>query len=209
MKKTLNFFNLSITILILIALAACNQAGDGNPWKPLFNGKTLKGWHKVPGGNWTVANGMIIGTSHKEEERHGILLTDQRYRNFNLRLKFKALKGNSGLYFRVDTVDSKVSVNGFQAEIDERKDIGGLYETGGRAWVVQPTVEEVQKYFKVHDWNEMIISAKDRHITVYVNGVRTAELLNDPGRLEGHIGLQLHGHMEMHVMFKDIEIQVY
>ncbi len=135
------------------------------------------------------------------------MLTDQRYRNFNLRLKFKVLKGNSGLYFRVDTVDSKVSVNGFQAEIDEFKDIGGLYETGGRAWVVQPTAEEVQKYFKVHNWNEMIVSAKDRHVTVYVNSVKTAELLNDPGRVEGHIGLQLHGNMEMHVMFKDIKIK--
>jgi hypothetical protein len=209
MKKVLNFLKVSMTILILIALVACNQAGDGNHWKPLFDGKTLTGWHQVPGGKWTVENGIIIGTSPKEEERHGILLTDQRYRDFKLRLKFKALKGNSGLYFRVDTVDSKVSVNGFQAEIDEHKDIGGLYETGGRAWVVQPSAEEVKKYFKVHDWNEMILSAIDRHVEVYVNGVKTAELLNDPGRLEGHIGLQLHGHMEMHVMFKDIEIQVF
>jgi hypothetical protein len=209
MKKILYLLKISITILILIVLSACNQAGDSNHWKPLFDGKTLKGWHKVPGGKWTAENGVIIGTSPKEEERHGILLTDQRYRDFKLRLKYKALKGNSGLYFRVDTVDSKVSVNGFQAEIDERKDIGGLYETGGRAWVVQPTAEEVKKYFKVHDWNEMILSAIDRHVEVYVNGVKTAELLNDPGRLEGHIGLQLHGHMEMHVMFKDIEIQVF
>ena len=209
MKKVLNFLKVSITILILIALAACNQAGDSHHWESLFDGKTLNGWHQVPGGKWTVENGIIIGTSPKEEERHGILLTDQRYRDFKLRLKFKALKGNSGLYFRVDTVDSKVSVNGFQAEIDERKDIGGLYETGGRAWVVQPSAEEVKKYFKVHDWNEMILSAIDRHVEVYVNGVKTAELLNDPGRLEGHIGLQLHGHMEMHVMFKDIEIQVF
>jgi len=207
MKKVLNFVSIYITILMFIALNACNQAGDSNHWKPLFDGKTLNGWHKVPGGKWTAENGVIIGTSPKEEERHGILLTDQRYRNFNLRLNFKALKGNSGLYFRVDTVASKVSVNGFQAEIDELKDIGGLYETGGRAWVVQPSAEEVQKYFKVHDWNEMIVSAKDRYVTVYINGIKTAELVNDPGRLEGHIGLQLHGNMEMHVMFKDIEIQ--
>ena len=207
MKKVLDIMNFRIIFLILIAVTACNQDGDSNHWKPLFDGKTLNGWHKVPGGKWTAENGVIIGTSPKEEERHGILLTDQRYRNFNLRLNFKALKGNSGLYFRVDTVASKVSVNGFQAEIDELKDIGGLYETGGRAWVVQPSAEEVQKYFKVHDWNEMIVSAKDRYVTVYINGIKTAELVNDPGRLEGHIGLQLHGNMEMHVMFKDIEIQ--
>ena len=149
-----------------------------------------------------------MGKSTKEEKRHGILLTEKRYRDFNIRLNFKVLKGNSGLYFRVDTVASGVSVNGFQAEMDEYKDIGGLYETGGRAWVVQPTPEQVQEYFKVHEWNEMTVSAMGRHITVYVNGIKTAELKDDPGRLEGFIGLQLHGSMEMHVLFKDIEIQV-
>jgi hypothetical protein len=41
---------------------------------------------------------------------------------------------------------------------------------------------------------------------VRINGTKTAELVNDPGRTEGHIGLQLHGGDEMHVEFKDIAI---
>jgi len=123
-----------------------------------------------------------------------------------VRLKFKALKGNSGFYFRVDEVGGEAGVHGFQAEIDESKDIGGLYETGGRGWVFQPTAEEVATWFKPGQWNQMTVSAQGRRIVVHVNGQKTAELKNDKGRLEGHLALQLHGGQDVHVMFKDIEI---
>jgi len=125
-----------------------------------------------------------------------------------VRLKFKAVQGNSGFYFRVDKVESNVGVHGFQAEIDMGNEVGGLYETGGRGWVVKPSPEEVKKYFKPQQWNQMTVSAHSRHIVVHVNGHKTAELKNDPGRLEGHLALQLHGSKDMHVMFKDIEILV-
>ena len=206
MRKTQLVVIFCFLLLILVTSTGCQQSKNDKNWQSLFDGKTLKGWQILPGGTWEVENGAIVGRSPEQEKRHGILLTEKRYRDFKIRLKFKVLKGNSGLYFRVDTVASGVSVNGFQAEIDEYKDIGGLYETGGRAWVVQPTTEQVREYFKVHDWNDITVSARGNDITVHVNGVKTAELKDDPGRLEGFIGLQLHGSMEMHVMFKDIEI---
>jgi hypothetical protein len=175
-------------------------------WKPLFDGKTLKDWHTIPGGKWQVSGGAIVGTSASSESRHGLLVSDRSYGDFTVRLKFKALKGNSGLYFRADEVGSGVGVHGFQAEIDASKDVGGLYETGGRAWVVQPTAEDVARWFARQQWNEMTVSAHGRRIVVHVNGLKTAELKNDKGRLKGHLALQLHGGQEMHVMFKDIEM---
>ena len=173
---------------------------------PLFDGKTLKGWHALPGGQWEVKDGVILGTSKASERRHGLLVSDKRYKDFTVRLKFKAVKGNSGLYFRTDKVPGPVGVHGFQAEIAEANDIGGLYETGGRAWVVKPTAEQVKKYFKPGEWNQITVSAHGRHVVVRVNGYKTAELKDDPGRLEGHLALQLHGGQEMHVEFKDIEM---
>jgi hypothetical protein len=175
-------------------------------WTPLLDGKTLSGWHALPGGKWEVKDGILVGTSQASEPRHGLLVSDQRYKDFTVRLKFKALKGNSGLYFRSDPVNNPVGVYGFQAEIAEANDIGGLYETGGRAWVLQPKPEEVKKYFKPGEWNQMTVSAHGRRIVVDVNGTKTAELKDDPGRLEGYLALQLHGGMEMHVEFKDIEM---
>jgi len=198
------FIGLVVGALVL-RVAGVVAAGE---FVPLFDGKTLKGWHTAPGGKWEVKDGVIVGTSPKTERRHGMLLSDKKYGDFVLRLKFKSLKGNSGLYFRSQRVDHPVTVNGFQAEIAPAGPVGGLYETGGRAWVVQPDAKLLKDGFKPGDWNEMIVSAQGKDITVKLNGVTTAELKNDPGRLEGHFGLQLHGGNEMHVEFKDIEIQV-
>ena len=174
---------------------------------PLFDGKTLNGWEVLPGGQWKVDNGAIIGSQDKTESRHGMLLSKKTYTDFIVKLKFKSIKGNSGFYFRAKRVPSKVSVNGFQAEIAPSGPVGGLYETGGRAWVVQPSPAIVKKCFKPGAWNEMVVSAQGKSITVKLNGVTTAELKNDPGRLEGHLGFQLHGGADMHVEFKDIEIR--
>jgi len=177
-------------------------------WKPLFDGETLAGWHALPGGNWEVKNGIIRGVSPKTEKRHGLLVSDRVYDNFTIRFKYKAVKGNSGFYFRSDEVDSAVGVHGFQAEIDVAKDAGGLYETGGRGWVSQPTPKQVETWFKPQQWNQMTVYAQDRHVVVFVNDRKTAELKDDPGRLSGHLALQLHGNMEMDVCFKDLEILV-
>lgn len=175
-------------------------------WGPLFNGKDLAGWHSLPGGKWDVRDGVIIGSNTASDRRHGMLVSGQSYKDFTVRLKFKAVQGNSGLYFRADKVDDSVGVHGFQAEIDASKDVGGLYETGGRAWVVQPKPDDVVRWFKPGRWNEMAVSAHGRWVVVHVNGHKTAELKDDPGRLDGHLGLQLHGGQDMEVMFKGIEI---
>ncbi len=200
---------LSLCSLLILTGSGCSTPPSGDsPWISLFDGQTLQGWHALPGGFWQVDNGAILGTSPQSDPRHGILLTDARYRDFTLRFQYQVLQGNSGLYFRVDPVANELSVNGLQAEIDVAKDAGGLYETGGREWVVKPDPAEVQKYFKPGQWNEMTITARGRHITVFVNGYKTADLPDDPGRLEGHIGLQLHGGMDMNVRFKDLKIKI-
>ncbi|MBN1420603.1 MAG: DUF1080 domain-containing protein [Planctomycetes bacterium] len=177
-------------------------------WQRLFDGVSLAGWHALPGGDWEVKDATIVATSPASEARHGLLVSDRQFGDFTARLSFLCRKGNSGFYFRAEPVEGAVGVHGFQAEIDAAKDVGGLYETGGRAWVVQPSPEAVSKWFKPQEWNEMVVSAHGRRIVVHVNGRKTAELVDDPGRLEGHLALQLHGGMDMDVSFKDIEILV-
>jgi hypothetical protein len=193
-----------LAIVLIVSLPTFAQKGK---WKPLFDGKTLKGWHKIPGGNWEIKDAMIVGTQDKSDKRHGLLVTDQRFKDFELKVRYKAITGNSGVYFRVDEVGGEVGVHGFQAEIDPTKDAGGLYETGGRAWVLQPKPEDVNKWYKPNKWNTMTIKAIGGNIKVTVNGYTTAELTNDQGRSEGNIALQLHGGMEMNVMFKQLKIK--
>ena len=175
-------------------------------WVPLFDGETLNGWHKYGGGQWSVKNGAITGTSSESEENHGLLVSDKAYDDFTVRLKFLADKGNSGFYFRIKLVDGSAGCVGFQAEIDPANDVGGLYETNGRAWVVKPSAEEVEKYFKANKWNQMTVSAHGGRIVVHVNNYKTAELKDDPSARSGYLALQLHARQDMNVSFKDIEI---
>ncbi len=183
------------------------EALSTEKWKRLFDGKTLQGWHTIPGGEWKVEDGTIVGLSDKADTRHGLLVTDKSFKDFEVCVKYKAIKGNSGLYFRAEEVGGLVGVHGFQAEIDPTQDAGGLYETGGREWIVKPTAEQVQTWYKAGQWNKMIVRAEGGHITVHVNGKKTAELFNDTGRTEGHIALQLHGSMDMHTIFKEVLIR--
>ena len=191
-----------IALLIITTTAAL--AAD---FKPLFDGKTLKGWTPAPGGKWEVKDGAIVGTSPKSERRHGILLTDKQYSDFIVKAKFRVHSGDSGFYFRAERVKSAVSVNGFQVEVDTSQETGGLYETGGRAWVHRPTAEVIKKRkYKKGEWTDLELSAIGGHIVVKINGVISTELKNDKGRTKGHIGLQLHGGQKMHVEFKEIVI---
>jgi len=173
-------------------------------WKPLFDGRSLAGWKTIRGGQWQIADGVLVGRNLASDPRHGLLISEAILDDFTVQLSFKAVKGNSGLYFRAEKVAGSVGVHGFQAEIDASQDVGGLYETGGRAWVVQPSEEDVKTWFKPGQWNRMTVSAHGRRIVVHVNGHKSAELPNDPGRLEGYLGLQLHGSQDVEVWFKNV-----
>jgi hypothetical protein len=204
---------LRITLMFLVAGAVSSFVGVTHrdlvarrlqdKWTDLFDGKTLKGWHTVPGGTWAVEEGTIVGRSPATEKRHGLLVTDRTYKDFVLDVTFKSMRGNSGVYFRSDIVGGTEGVRGFQAEVDPKDDVGGLYETNGRAWVVKPTADQVSRYYKPNAWNTMRITAKGRDI----NGIVSAELKNDPGNAVGHIALQLHGGQDMLVMFKNLRIR--
>ncbi len=196
-------------VLGLLFSAGISATAEEVEFKSLFNGKNLNGWEPTPGGKWEVKNGVVIGTSPKSEPRHGILLTKKRFKDFVVKAKFRVLHGDSGFYFRVDRVKSGVSVHGFQVEIDETDETGGLYETGGRGWVHQPTAGVAKKRsYKKGEWTDLELTAKGGDITVKINGIVSTRLINDKSRREGHIGLQLHGGQVMHVEYKDIELSV-
>jgi len=198
MKMRCSLFTLALAVL-------CASVSAAENWKPLWDGKTLTGWHVIGKGEWKIIDGAIRGTHAKEEKEFGHLVSDKTYGDFTVRLKYKAVKGNSGLYFRVEEKGYS-GVSGFQAEIDPTKDTGGLYETNGRSWVSQPKPEDVKRWYKPGEWNEMTVSAHGGHIIVRVNGIQSAELKDDPGRREGKFALQIHAGQDCEVWFKDIEI---
>jgi hypothetical protein len=192
---------LTATLLLCAAEAPPKPQGP----KPLWDGKTLKGWHAIGQGEWKVEDGALVGRNVPGRD-FGHLVSDKSYKDFTIRVVYKAIKGNSGVYFRIKEQGFS-GVSGFQAEIDPEKDAGGLYETNGRNWVSQPKPEDVKKWYKPGEWNEMTVSAHGGNITVKVNGQTSAELKNDPGPFrEGPFALQVHGGQAVEVMFKTIEL---
>ena len=198
----------SFLILFLLSNLFCFGETESE-FTSLFDGKTLKGWLASPGGKWEVKDGVLLGTSQKTDKRHGILFSEKEYSDFILRVKFRVLLGNSGFYFRAENRNTPIRAYGFQAEIDRTQNTGGLYETGGRAWVAKPTQKVIkERKYQPGEWADLEIHAVSKDVSVRINGILSTELKNDPGRTKGFFGLQLHGGQDMHVEYKDIRLKI-
>jgi len=195
---------------LLLALCVCcfsnvPAAEKQASWKPLMDGKTLEGWHAVGDGKWTVEQGAFVGRADKTR-LYGLLVSDDVFGDFTVRLKFKCLSGDSGFYIRT-IIKPPEKAHGLQVQVGRiGSGVGGIYESYGRAWIDKPSVEDEKKFLKEDSWNEMTIAADGGNVEVRVNGVKTAELKDDPGRRQGHFALQMHAGCVMLVMFKDVEI---
>lgn len=197
-----------LVVCIVLGWAACTVTAESTTtsnWKPLFDGKALDGWQPVGDGRWVVEDGAICGKTDIAADRYGLLVSDKKYKNLKVRFKFKSVEGNSGFYIRGNVLPPD-KAHGLQIEISPRGITGGIYESYGRGWISRPTAELVNKCYKPGHWNEMLITANAGDVVVELNGVKTAELKNDPVQEAGHFILQLHSGHKMHVMFKDIEV---
>lgn len=183
------------------------QELGSHEWRPLFTGDSFKGWHITPGGEWSIENGVITGIQQPEDPLHGLVVSDEEYDDFAVRFDFRVYEGNSGFYFRSEEVDEEVHIYGTQAEVEPNGETGGIYETGGREWLVMPDSNEVKEWLNdPGEWNEMSIVADGPRVIVHVNGHESANIEDDQIRRRGHLALQLHGDMRMHVEFKDVEM---
>jgi 3-keto-disaccharide hydrolase len=196
----------------LLALTAAAQAPPGPGWQALFNGKDLTGWKKNGDEKWIVEKGTILCES--TANKYGYLTTEKTYRDFDLRLKFKGeADGNSGLFLRarITGIDPQhgPDIEGMQVEVDPGvgKHTGGLYESGGRGWVVMPT-EEGAKALKPGEWNDLEASVSGNHIVVHLNRVQVTDY-NDasPKFTDGVIALQIHTGGGVKMRWKDIYIK--
>lgn len=172
----------------------------------LFDGKTLDGWTKVGGGEWAVENGAIVGRS-KPGQPQGLLVYKYSVKDFTAKCKFKISAGDSGFYFRTDLLEKDPFCAGFQVEIDTSPETGGIYETEGRGWVAFPDAKlHEQSKYRAGEWADLVVTAKGTRYTVLVNGVKITDIDDPIGRKVGRLALQLHGNMEMDVMFKDLTL---
>ncbi len=172
----------------------------------LFNGKNLDGWVNYGSEKWYVEDGLLICESGPKAE-YGYLGTEKYYKDFDLTLEFKQeADGNSGVFFR-STVDG-TKVNGWQVEVaPPGKHTGGIYESYGRGWLIQPDPEK-DKALKMGDWNTMRIRVVGPTVTTWLNGQEMVTFTDDKiGEGEGGIALQIHDGGGIKVKWRNIYIE--
>ena len=209
MKETLTTTICSALALCLLALtlSPAQNTDSKLAWKSIFDGKTLKGWHQVGDGDWVVEDGAITGKTQKAVKLYGLLVSDEKYQNVRVKFSFKSIEGNSGFYVR-GSIEKPDKAHGLQVEVDPRNFTGGIYESYGRSWVSKPDAKLVEKAYHYDQWNQMEILADGGHVVTWLNGIKIAELKNDPVVKAGHLIMQMHSGNKLMVQFKDIQIAV-
>lgn len=190
----LKTFLLNVLILACVAGNAQNEKG----WVDLFNGKNLKGWNKINGeAEFKVQDGVIQGIS-KINTRNTFLATENMYGDFILEYEAKIDPAlNAGVQIRSNSLPEyrRGEVHGYQVELDPSKRAwaGGLFDEKRRGWLYHLEGNpKGKKAFKQNDWNKFRVEAIGNNIRVWLNGVQTADLIDDL-TASGFIALQVHG----------------
>lgn len=198
--------------LVFLGFSAIAQAPPKDGWVSLFNGADLAGWKKNGEEKWIIEEKTILCES--TANKYGYLTTEKTYRDFELRLKFKGeATGNSGVFFhaRITGIDPEhgPDIEGMQVEVDPSvgNHTGGLYESGGRGWVMMPTAEG-EHALKLGQWNDLEASVHGNHVVTRLNGIKIADYTDPtPKFTDGVIGLQIHTGGGVRMRWKDIYIK--
>lgn len=184
-------------VLAFVSLSATAQN------KSLFNGKDLTGWKIYGTEKWYVDKGELVCESGPDKQ-YGYFATEKEYKDFELTLEFKQeSNGNSGVFFHSQIEGTTVS--GWQAEVAPLNNhSGGIYESYGRGWLIQPTAEK-EKALKEGEWNKMKIVVKGNVVTTWLNGEEMITLTDEKiGSRTGKIALQIHDGGGVKVRWKNI-----
>jgi len=190
-----------------------DKGGLPEGFTSIFNGKDLSGWHisktnhhgTTP--DFRVVHGLIVGTQNPIDHG-GILLTDKRYRNFEVYMEIKPDWGNDGGLF----LRSNERGQAYQVTLDYLPggSMGGIYGEGlsgvsGRnrsmpTGVEAPELTPWTEVWKRESWNSIRarIEGDVPHIQVWINGVLVRDWYDTAnhtadGATDGMIAIQLHG----------------
>ena len=175
----------AVAVAVLQSLTAPVRAQDTG-WTPLLEASNLNGWSQIGETNWRFEDGALVADKNAGKGA-AYLVSSRNLKDFALRVEFWASEdANSGIFLRCSDPKLILDRNCYEVNIFDRR-ADPTYGTGGIVHFaeVNPMPKAGGK------WNTMEISAKGRHISVTLNGQKTAELHNGLFT-EGPVALQ-HG----------------
>ncbi|MDA7875133.1 sulfatase-like hydrolase/transferase [bacterium] len=202
--------------------------GETDPdFQPIFNGKDLTGWDGDPK-TWHVKDGAISCSG--KAGNTWLIWRGGELEDFELRLQFRHLSGNSGVQVR-SIEDKKWSVVGYQAEIAAQAKMGlwhhskapekyrfALSNAGEKGHIARDGVktltrfapaEKVRQAFRPGEWNEMVIVGQGPKLIQTVNGVVLSALVDLDAKHatgKGLLAFQDHGKGTV-VQFRNIRLK--
>lgn len=98
MKHSFEFVRmLLVPALMLSATASTVRADASDEWIPLFDGKSLAGWHKSDfGDNWSVEQDSLVAAGHSATLYCGDAGAPRKFRNYELEVEARAEAGAAG-----------------------------------------------------------------------------------------------------------------
>lgn len=220
-------------VVVCSGLLSGVALGEEDGFVSMFNGQDLTGWKGDS--HWSVEDGALTGrTTPDTLLKYNTFLVWQggEPSDFELKLQYRIVGGNSGVQYRSRVVDSeKLVVSGYQADIDSGQNYSGMnYEEKARGFLAErgqkstigadgsKEIEsigdkaELQKKIHDEDWNEYHIIARGNHLQHYINGVLMSEVIDsEEGKAasSGVIAIQAHAGPPMTIQVKDIRIREY
>jgi len=182
--------------LATVALAAATLVASAQgQWTTLFDGKNLNNFYKVGDANWTIVDGAV----QADKGMGGYLVTKQSYGDFEIKAEFWVdTPANSGIFIRCDNGQMPGGQGCYEVNIfDTRPD--PAYATGAIVNVakVATPIKAAGK------WNTYEIRAQGPHMTVTLNGVKTADAM-DAKHPRGPFALQYGAGV---VKFRNVQVR--
>jgi hypothetical protein len=161
-------------------------------WRSIFDGRTLNGWQATSDANWRVENGAIVVDSGAP----GFLLHEDRYRNYELTIEFKAAIGaNSGVFLSTKPGKLKLTEDCYELNIAPPDN---PFPTG--SLVARTKVEGAGE---TDSWRRFDVRVADGHVTVRLDGRPVVDYRSRPANGD-RLGLQLN---QGRVAFRNIRVR--
>ena len=179
------FDGLAAGLLIGTAVLYAGAAsGESDGWITLLNSTNKGEWSEVGKANWDMKDGALVADKLDGKDL-SYLVSKNSYKDFEIRAEFWVDDAaNSGIFIRCgqsDKIDSKIcyEVNIFDKRPDPTYGTGAIVDVAK----VDPMPKAAGK------WNTYEITAKGPHLTVVLNGQKTADV-DDSKHLSGPFALQ-------------------
>ncbi|MEM6884988.1 MAG: family 16 glycoside hydrolase [Verrucomicrobiota bacterium] len=166
-----------VSTVVLVTESLVSE--DQRDWVELFDGQTLNGWTAQGDVNWRVEDGAIVADTGEIS----LLTYDQKFRNYELELEFRAAQDtNSGVFLNSEPVVRDEATDCYEVNIAPPSN---GFPTGSVVKFVR-----VEGQGERDEWRKYQLKVQDNQVTVVLDGQQLVEHTAEYPRPAGYIGLQ-------------------